>query len=141
MFKRGERFLKDFLPHTSAPKPSGFGAHFQARKKRDQFLAAQAGATLLCTRPGKTALFQTFGATPQAAAVTEQNLEAIAKSVGEHEPMARERILLQHRLRQGKEPVETAAQIHQLDRYEHARRRREIHHAGMRSSSRALGAS
>ena len=78
------------------------------------------------------------GADPQPAAIPEQNLHAVARAVGKHKPMARERVLLQHGLREREEAVETPAQIHRRDRHKHARGGGHVQHA--RKSSLSNGA-
>ena len=110
-------------------EPAGFLAPFQTRGQRAAFFPAQAGARLVGARPGEPAFFQSLGANPPSAAVPEQNLEPGAIPIGEDKPVAGERVLLQYRLRQREELIETAAQICRLRGHKHACGRGEVHHA------------
>jgi hypothetical protein len=95
MFKRNLTFINYFL----AAIPPGFLPHFQTRKQCHEFFGSKPGATLPpILRPGEAALLQPFGANPQTTAIPKENLHSVALLVGEHKPMATERVLLQHRL-------------------------------------------
>src|SRR3974390_2479905 len=109
------KFKKVFqkINFFSAPIPAGFLPHFQTRKQRDQLFTAQRGATVLSLRgPGETALLQSLGTYPQTAAIPKEDLYTIALLVGEYKPMARERVLLQHRLGQSEKFIEAGAQVY-----------------------------
>src|SRR6185436_19394616 len=89
--------------------------------------------------PGETTLLQTFGTNPQPAAIPEQNFDSRALLISEHEPMARERILSQHRLRQRKEAIEIGAQIHRRGGHEYPCACRPTQHTRSSCSSSEAG--
>ncbi len=61
-------------------------------------------------------------------------------TVGEDKPMARERVLFEHRLGEGEEPIEAGAQINRCGGDEDARGGREVQHERRRASNQGAGA-
>jgi len=55
--------------------------------------------------------------------------------IGEHEPMAAGRLLLQHRLHPRIQPVETLAHVHRLQGHKDPRRGRQTQHGRGKASS------
>jgi hypothetical protein len=76
-FQRGATFFEKVferkIASPSTPIPAFLFTHFQARQQRDQFLTTQGGASLIAVRPdpAEAAAFESFGATPKAAAIPE----------------------------------------------------------------------
>lgn len=61
--------------------------------------------------PSERAAFQTFGVQYQTRTVPEENLQAIARFVGEHEQETGSRLLLKSLFHQAVEAIETLAAI------------------------------
>ena len=62
-------------------------------------------------RPREAALLQPLGEQAEALAVPVQNLDQVAAPAAEHEQVARERLLLQHLLRQHRQAVEALPHV------------------------------
>ena len=104
-------------------------------KQQLQFFRAQADAGTLAGGPVECALFETLGANPQAAPIPKDQFDPVSQFVGEQENVAAERILREHRLYIGIEPVEGLAHVNRTQCDENTRRRRKAEHVQPRSSS------
>src|SRR5204863_1297398 len=105
-------------------------APLQAFKQHGHLRRRQSNRTFLGDRPREAALLQALGEQAEALAVPVQNLDQVTSAPPEGKQVARERVLLQHLLRQHRETVEAAAHVgyatRQIDA--HAGRHRD-HHA------------
>src|SRR5215472_8557593 len=92
---------------VGANRPPPVDAFQQHRQLR----AAQRHCTFFRLRPDETATFQPLGEQTESVAIPPKELDQIATPAAEDENMARVRILLQRRLRDGTQPGEAASQI------------------------------
>src|SRR5947209_12089465 len=112
----------------STPVPTRFGFHHQPREHRQKFGRTHLRASTLTARPGEATLIQSLGANPEPAAIPKKYLHPVALLVGKDKPMTGEGILLEHRLRYGKETVKPGSQVHRLRCHKNPRSRRSTQH-------------
>jgi hypothetical protein len=89
--------------------------------EKRQIFRAQALAGSFSFWPAKSAFLQAFCANEQPRTVPKQNLEPVARFIGEYEPMAAVGILLQHRLHPRIKAIETLAHVHRFQGHKNPR--------------------
>jgi len=95
------------------PGPAAGLRQIDAADQQHELFVAESDSTFfaLGCRPAESAFLQTFGAYPEAAAIPEEKLQAIALRVGEQKDVAAERVAGQAVAHESEESFEAFAHV------------------------------